>query len=142
MARKKNTHLQNGDGVNGTHDTAVAELPSESLPPVNEVRPELPPAAPAVPEKNRPVVTYRASSDRTTSISVSVWANTYTNQRGEPYEQLSVTVQRSYLDNQEQWQTQTKPSWRIHDLPVLAFLQQKAYDFAINRRTDDSTIPF
>ena len=127
--------------TNGTHETATAL----AEPPVTEVRPEPELQQPAPVNgngKHQPLVSYRLNSDRTTSISLAVWANTYTNQQGEEYEQLTVTVQRSYLDQQEQWQRQDKPSWRVHDLPVLLFLLQKAHSFALNRRTHDSSIPF
>ena len=125
--KKKETDVQ----TNGVHDeatTAVAEVPA--------------PPSDTHPDKPQPLVSYRLNSDRTTSVSLAVWANTYTNQQGEEYEQLSVTVQRSYKDQQGQWQTQTKPSWRVHDLVALMHLLNKAHSFALNRRTDDSSIPF
>jgi hypothetical protein len=122
--------------TNGTPDdtTAVAEL----TPP--EVSP--PPANTHGTEKPQPLVSYRLSSDRTTSIELAVWSHFYKNQQGEDYEQLSMTVQRSYKDTQGVWQNQARPSWRTHDLPVLLFLLQKAHSFAMNRRCDDSSIPF
>ena len=132
---KKKTDIH-ADG-NGT---AVAELPETALPP-NEVRPE-PELQPAPPQddKRKPLVTFRINSDRATSISLSLWANMMTNSRtGEQFEQLSVTFQRRYLDDQG-WHT--GGSWRIHDLPVLVFLIQKAHAFALDRRCEDSSIPF
>ena len=126
MSRKKK---ENDVETNGTHEaTALAEVPAP--PPCNH------------PDKPQPLVSYTLNSDRTTSISLAVWGNTYKNQQGEEYEQLSLTVQRSYKDTQGEWQTQAKPSWRVHDLPVLLFLIDKAHSFAMNRRTDDSSIPF
>ena len=131
MARKKKeTDVQ----TNGIHEaTALAELPPEV---------PAPPPERNGPEKPQPLVSYRLGSDRTTSVSLAVWANTYTNQQGEEYEQLSVTVQRSYKDTDGRWQRQDKPSWRIHDLVTLKFLLEKAHSFAMNRRCDDSSIPF
>ena len=110
--KKKETDVQ----ANGTHEeTTVAVVPA---PPLD-----------THPDKPQPLVSYRLNSDRTTSISLAVWANTYTNQQGEEYEQLTLTVQRSYKDQQGQWQAQVKPSWRVHDLPVLLFLIEKAHSF-------------
>lgn len=98
-----------------------------------------PPEEERPPEKQKPVVSYRINSDRTTSIELAVWSNTYRNGQGEEYEQLSVTVQRSYKTD-EGWQK--GGAWRIHDLPVLMFLIQKAHCFALDRRTTDSSCPF
>ena len=131
--KKKETDVQ----LNGTPDdttTAVAETPHPEVPP--------PPANNHGPEKPQPLVSYRLSSDQTTSIELAVWSHSYKNQQGEDYEQLSMTVQRSYKDMQGVWQNQARPSWRTHDLPVLLFLLQKAHSFAMNRRCDDSSIPF
>ena len=126
--KKKETDVQTSNGVPDEATTAVAEIPA--------------PPPDTHPEKPQPLVSYRLNSDRTTSVSLAVWANTYKSQDGEEYEQLSVTVQRSYKDQQGQWQNQVKPSWRVHDLVTLMHLLQKAHSFALNRRTDDSSIPF
>jgi len=143
MARKKkDTQMETHDVQTNGHASATAL----AEPPVNEVRPEpelqAPPPVNGSGGKPQPLVSYRLNSDRTTSVSLAVWANTYTNGKGEEYEQLTMSVQRSYLDQNEQWQTQTKPSWRVHDIPVLLFLLQKAHTFALNRRTSDSSIHF
>ena len=127
---KRKTDVQ----TNGTHEaTAVAELPAEV---------PAPPPEKHGPEKPQPLVSFRLNSDRTTSVSLAVWGNTYTNQQGEEYEQLTISVQRSYKDAEGKWQTQARPSWRVHDIPVVIFLLDKAHSFAMNRRCDDSSIPF
>ena len=126
--KKKETDVQSTNGVPDEATTAVAEIPS--------------PPPDTHPERPQPLVSYRLNSDRTTSVSLAVWANTYKDKDGADYEQLSVTVQRSYKDQQGQWQNQVKPSWRVHDLVALMHLLQKAHSFALNRRTDDSSIPF
>src|SRR5947208_1361034 len=80
-------------------------------------------------DKRKPLVSYRLSSDRTTSIELAVWSNTLRNQQsGEEYEQLSITVQRSYKTDAG-WQRQDKPSWRAHDIPCLLHLLGKAHAF-------------
>ena len=124
--KKKEPDVQ----TNGTHEsqTAVAEVPA--------------PPPDTHPAKPQPLVSYRLNSDRTTSISLAVWGNTYTNADGESYEQLTISVQRSYKDAEGKWQTQARPSWRVHDLVALTHLIQKAHAYALDRRTDDSNIPF
>lgn len=104
----------------------------------SELQPPAP--TPVGNEPRKPTVSYRLSSDCTTSIAVSVRVNTYKNAKGKEYEQLSTTVQRSYLDAQNQWQTQSKPTLRAH--VCLIYLLQKAHSFALERRTADSSIPF
>jgi hypothetical protein len=82
----------------------------------------------------RPVISWRVMSDRTTSIELACWSNTYRAQSGEEYEQLTFTVNRSYKTD-EGWQRQEKPSWRAHDIPVLMFLLSKAHSYALDNRT-------
>jgi hypothetical protein len=128
MTRKKKTDVE----TNGEHEAqaAVAEAPPVVAPlPVEDDG------------KPRPLVTYRLNSDRTTSISLAVWANQMTNtQTNETYEQLVVTFQRRFRNDQGEWVC--GGAWRVHDLPVLLFLLQKAHAFALDRRTSDSSVPF
>jgi hypothetical protein len=87
-----------------------------------------------------PDVSWRLSSDRTTSIEVSAWVNEYTNQQtGEVYEQVTFTVQRSFRDQNNQWAR--GGSWRAHDIPILLFLLSKGHAWALERRTSDSSCP-
>lgn len=122
MARKK---TQVADEQNGS----PAEAPPEAATT----------APPNGDEKRKPIVSYRINSDRTTSIELAIWSNTYRNQANEEYEQLSITVSRNYKTD-DGWQK--GGSWRVHDVPVLMFLLSKAHAFALDRRTTDSTIPF
>lgn len=138
MARKK--------GTLEAQEAAVAT----ALPVEGEVSAEQP-VAPVTAEVNghqqngngngrKPLASFRLGSDRTTSIEVSVWANTYTSREGEEYEQLSLTFSRSYKDQNGQWVK--GGSWRCHDIPCLNHLIAKAYAFCLDRRVVDSTIPF
>ncbi len=97
----------------------------------------------AEPPKNgkEPLVRYSINTDRSTSISLAVWSNTMTNPDGSQWEQLSITISRSYKTDAG-WQRQDKPSFRVHDLPLLNHLVAQAHAFACNRRMTDSTIPF
>lgn len=93
-----------------------------------------PPAQSGNGDKRKPVISWRLQSDRTTSIELAVWANTYRSQSGEEFEQLTLTLQRSFKTDAG-WQRQEKPSWRNHDIPCLLFLLQKAHAYALDRRT-------
>lgn len=138
MARKKTTDVQS-NGANG-HAAAVAEPAAQPIEPRPEPELQQPSPAPAD-DRRKPLVSYRVNSDRTTSVSLAVWANQMTNtQTNEAYEQLSVTVQRRFRNDQGEWAA--GGSWRVHDLPVLMFLLMKAHAFCLDRRTSDSTVPF
>ena len=91
-------------------------------------------------EKRKPTVSYRLMSDRTTSIEAAVWSNEMQNGDGEKWTQHSVTLSRSYKDQNGQWCK--GGSYRIHDLPIVLFLLQKCHAFALTLRTEDSTMPF
>src|SRR4051812_48597429 len=54
-------------------------------------------------EKRKPAVSYRLMSDRTTSIEAAVWSNEMQNGDGEKWTQYSVTLSRSYKDQNGQW---------------------------------------
>ena len=130
MTRKKNAE------TNGTATAEVPEaIPLEGTPAEN--------GANGTPtnDKKKPLVSYRLSSDRTTSIELAVWSNTLKNREtNEEYEQLSITLARSYKDQNGAWCK--GGSWRVHDVPCLMFLLQKGYAFALERRTGDTSIPF
>src|ERR1700712_280040 len=115
--KKRDTQIQTGESPSEQTETAVAVLeapenPAEQTPPVqvngnghhangNGAR--------------RPDVSWKLSSDRTTSIEVSAWVNEYTNnQTGENYEQVTFSIQRSYRDANNVWAR--GGSWRNHDI--------------------------
>jgi hypothetical protein len=133
MARKrsrKETHVETEN-----QDTVQTETSP------SDVAVETPPETNGQQNGRRPLVSWKLHSDRSTIIEVACWPNVYRNQAGEEYEQLSFTAQRSYRDQCDQWQTQTKASWRTHDLPILLFLLQKAHAFALERRMTEH-VPF
>jgi hypothetical protein len=130
MTRKKRTDVHE---MNGTHEPQAATAES---PPVVAPLPALEDDG-----KPKPLVSYRLNSDRNTSVSLAVWANRMTNsQTNESWEQLVVTFQRRFRNDQGEWVC--GGAWRVHDLPVLLFLLQKAHAFALDRRTSDSSVPF
>ncbi len=135
MSRKKKTDTET--------DPPSATPPGESNPSPETAETN---GAPSTGENDngaprKPVISWRLMSDRTTSVELACWVNTYRTQSGEEYEQLSFTVQRSYRDQEGTWAK--GGSWRTHDLPVLTFLIAKAHAYALDRRTTLNTeVPF
>ncbi len=126
MARKKSTD-EPETPAEQQNELPQVETPQEAVVPPNSE------------EKRKPLISYRLNSDRTTSIELAIWSNLFRNAADEEYEQLSITIQRSYKTD-DGWQK--GGSYRVHDVPVLMFLMEKAHAFALDRRTTDSTIPF
>src|SRR4051794_35041802 len=108
-----------------------AEVAADSPPPVTSPG-EAPPAPAEQPpsngEKRRPLTSWRLMSDRTTSYELTVWSNLITPKEGEPFEQLSFQLTRSFKTD-DGWQK--GGGMRAHDLPVVTFLLQKAHSFAL-----------
>jgi len=94
-------------------------------------------------KKNRPAASFAAYSDRTTRIEVAVWAKLVTVSEQEEYTQYSLTLSRSW---QKDGQWHGNAAFRIHDLPVLLYLAQQAYNWCVNQRTTvkigDEPLPF
>src|SRR4051812_21540679 len=101
MARKKKeTDVQpNGEAPEATPTAVTVEAEPAGTQPQ---QPEQPTRAGEV--KNRPAVSWAMNSDRSTRIEVSAWVHRHVSAQGEEYEQVSFTAQRSYRDNNDQWQ--------------------------------------
>jgi hypothetical protein len=128
----------NGNGIGEKRRPMAppASAPAESSPP-----PE--PAAgngSGNGEKKRPVASFRCTSDRSTSLEVSVWGNLIRNPDGTTWTQFSISLHRSYKHNDGCWYSST--SWKGHDVPVLLFLLGKAHDWVLQQRTHDAPVPF
>jgi hypothetical protein len=79
----------------------------------------------------RPEISFKYPSERGTKIEVAVWANEQQGSNGM-FTTYSITLKRSYLDKDEQWQTNA--SFRKHDLPVVMHALSKAYDWILEKR--------
>jgi hypothetical protein len=128
MTRKKKPD----DGPN--HDvlangTAVAEPPPETT--VEPSSAQAPQGSP--PPKNRPAASFAANSDRTTRVEVAVWSKLIKVSEQEEYTQHSLTLSRSWRDKEGNWFGNA--AFRIHDIPVLLYLVQQAYQWCIAQRT-------
>jgi len=95
-------------------------------------------------KKNRPAASFAAHSDRTTRVEVAVWAKLVKVSEVEEYTQYSLTLSRSWRDKEGQWFGNA--AFRIHDLPVLLYLVQQAYNWCVAQRTTvkigDEPLPF
>jgi hypothetical protein len=144
MARKRKE--------NEVPDQGSEAMPAEQAvttlsPPSNNGTPEV--NGPAdmkngqAPVKNRPAASFSAYSDRTTRIEVAVWAKLVKVSEQEEYTQYTLTLARSW---QKDGQWQGNAAFRIHDLPVLMYLAQQAYNWCVSRRTEvrigDEPLPF
>jgi hypothetical protein len=66
---------------------------------------------------------------RTGAIRAAVWRNSRKAPDGREFEALSVRVERRYQDKDGNWQSTS--SFRLNDLPRLALVVQKAYEYAV-----------
>lgn len=95
------------------------------------------PAQPAEKEKKRPVMSIKASSDRTTSLEIAVWLNSNEGENGQKFDSYSLSINRSYRKEDGQWVQNT--NFRPHDLPVLLFLVNKAYDYILSEKAESTS---
>jgi len=75
--------------------------------------------------KNTPEKKFRAGA-----ISATVWLNQGQNKKtGEMASYRTISIQRGYKDNNNQWQNTT--SLRTNDLPRAALVLTKAYEYLV-----------
>lgn len=127
MARKSKAGEPGTNGVHPGSPVAVAD------PPTTEQPPREPTGSPAA-AKTRPAASYSAKSDRTTCLEVAVWARVVKVGEAEEYTQYSLTVSRSCCDRDDNWSENS--FYRVHDVPVLLYLVQQAYQWCVAQRTD------
>jgi hypothetical protein len=126
MVRKRN-----GDVSPEANGTAVADPPPTAE---QSATPQLQPEANGQdkPEKKRPAASFSAMSDRTTRIELSVWARQVKVSDTEEYTQFWLTFSRSWCETDGVWHANA--SYRTHDVPVLVFLVQQAYQWCVSQR--------
>ena len=74
-------------------------------------------------EGNKPEKKFKAGA-----ISATVWNNTVEKDR-KKIEFKTVSIERSYKDSNGEWKTTN--SMRSNDLPKVALVAQKAYDYIV-----------
>jgi hypothetical protein len=60
-------------------------------------------------------------------VKAAVWKNTRKDKAGQEFEAVSVRVERRYQDKDGKWQSTS--SFRPNDLPRLALVAQKAFEY-------------
>jgi len=60
-------------------------------------------------------------------VTATIWKNQATRPNGEKAEYYTVTIERSYKDKDDKWQTTN--SLRINDLPKADLILSKAYEY-------------
>ena len=73
---------------------------------------------------NTPEKKFRAGS-----ISATVWSNRGQNKTGEAVEYKTISLDRCYKDEKDEWQNTN--SLRISDLPKASVVLQKAYEYLV-----------
>jgi len=137
MARKKKPDEDPNANPPSDGQQEVATLPEPSANGTHETQAPEPEVNGHQNGSRKPIASWRVMSDGTTSIEAAVWSNMLNGRNGE-YEQLTVTITRSYK-SEDVWRK--GGSFRVHDLPVLQWLLTKVHDFALTRRADIE-IPF
>lgn len=82
-------------------------------------------------ENNRPVKKFGAGA-----VSVSIFKNTGNGRSGEAITFSSVVLQKRYKDKNGNWQT--SGSLNVNDLPKVALLVNKAYEYLVMRQVETS----
>jgi len=71
---------------------------------------------------------------RAGAVSATVWLNKGKTAAGEDTEYRTVAVERSYLDKEGKWQSTN--SLRVNDLPKMAVVAQRAYEYLVLTEQD------
>ena len=81
---------------------------------------------------NQPEKKFRAGA-----ISATVWLNHGQSKKtGEQTNWRTISLQRGYKDNNDQWQNTT--SMRVNDLPRAALVMRQAYEYLVTKQQEDS----
>ena len=83
---------------------------------------------------NQPEKKFRAGA-----ISATVWLNQGQSKTGEPRSYRTISLQRGYKDNNDEWKNTS--SMRVNDLPRAALMLTKAYEYLVTMQRDDTGAP-
>jgi len=78
----------------------------------------------SVSAKNMPEMKFRAGA-----VCATVWQNTGQNKDGEETQYNTISIERSYKDKKDEWQSTN--SMRINDLPRASLVLKKAYEYLV-----------
>lgn len=125
------------DDNGAAHDAAPPDM-TNGTPAAHDAAPR-----PAVP--NRPAASFAAPSDVGTRVEVAVWSKRVVISDQEEYTRHTLTLSRSWRDKDGNWCGNA--AFRAHDVPVLLYLVQQAYNWCVAQRTQvqvesDGDVPF
>ncbi len=82
--------------------------------------------------KNTPEKKFRAGA-----VSATVWLNQGQNKKtGEISNFRTISLQRGYKDNNDQWQN--TGNMRVNDLPRASLMLTKAYEYLVMKQSEES----
>jgi hypothetical protein len=81
--------------------------------------------------ENRPEKKFRAAG-----VSATVWRNSGQNKDGEPISYRTISIERNYKDKNGEWKSTN--SFRTNDLPKVALVSNKAYEYILMADKDMS----
>jgi len=73
---------------------------------------------------NAPEKKFRAGA-----VTATIWANEGKNQNGEVTTYKTISIERSYKDKEDKWQSTN--SMRLNDLPRASLVLDKAYEYLV-----------
>jgi hypothetical protein len=73
---------------------------------------------------NRPEKKIRAGA-----ITATIWQNQGQSKNGEPVTYRTISLERNYKDKNDEWKSTN--SFRLNDLPKVALVSQKAYEYLV-----------
>ena len=74
----------------------------------------------------------------TGAISATVWQNQGKSKEGDAVNFRTVSLQRRYKDKEGNWQSTS--TLRVNDLPKVALVVQKAYEYIVLRDSEKSIV--
>ena len=74
---------------------------------------------------------------RAGGVTATVWQNQGQNKSGEPVTYRTISIERNYKDKNDEWKSTN--SFRINDLPKVALVTNKAYEYIIMADKEETT---
>lgn len=84
-------------------------------------------------EGNKPVKKFQAGG-----VSGALWKNKTTLKNGKEIETLSVSIDRRYKDEHDEWKSSS--SFRLNDVPKLMLVLSKAYDYMASKAGENNGV--
>ncbi|MCK4522474.1 MAG: hypothetical protein KAU20_07915 [Nanoarchaeota archaeon] len=80
---------------------------------------------------NKPEKKFKAGG-----VTATVWKNNGTDKEGKPTTFNTIAIERNYTDKENKWQSTS--SFRLMDLPKVALVANKAYEYLVMKQSQES----